>query len=148
MVDLLELRAGVEMQAARYAAMRRTEEHLLRINQALERMLTLPPGDPMGASADFDFHLAVAAAAHNPEFVRFLTFLGQTLIPRQAMRLQADRFATHTGYVAMMRREHTAIAEAIALRDARGAIAAMDTHLTDSAERYRQWATEVAGERS
>jgi DNA-binding FadR family transcriptional regulator len=141
-VSLLELRAGVEIEAAALAAMRRTADNLVKIENALERMAGYGGVDRTGIAADYDFHLSVAAATQNNHFVDFLSYLGKIIIPRQAVRIQVDPTTAMEGYIAMLIREHREILSAIRVRDSHAAKEAMGTHLYGAAERYRRWAVE------
>ncbi len=64
--SVLELRIILECGAARLAASRRSLEELAEIRAALQRMPTQVTNDDVGAQADYDFHVAVVRATHNP----------------------------------------------------------------------------------
>ncbi|MFI8824157.1 FadR/GntR family transcriptional regulator [Streptomyces sp. NPDC053431] len=63
--DVLELRAALEAEAARLAAVRRDTHDLLRLRAALA---TLREEGDRDADADLAFHLAVVEATHNAAF--------------------------------------------------------------------------------
>ncbi|MFJ9826973.1 FadR/GntR family transcriptional regulator [Streptomyces sp. NPDC101160] len=63
--DVLELRAALEAEAARLAAVRRDTHDLLRLRAALT---TLREEGDRNADADLAFHLAVVEATHNTAF--------------------------------------------------------------------------------
>ncbi|MEV5972095.1 GntR family transcriptional regulator [Streptomyces sp. NPDC051921] len=63
--DVLELRAALEAEAARLAAVRRDTHDLLRLRAALA---TLREEGDRDADADLAFHLAVVEATHNTAF--------------------------------------------------------------------------------
>ncbi|MFJ3905116.1 FadR/GntR family transcriptional regulator [Streptomyces sp. NPDC090025] len=63
--DVLELRAALEAEAARLAAVRRDTHDLLRLRAALA---TLREEGDRAADADLAFHFAVVEAAHNTAF--------------------------------------------------------------------------------
>lgn len=142
-LNLLELRAAVEIEAAGLAAMRRTTEQAGRIRAAWGRIEDAID-DPEGSiTADREFHLAVARASGNPRFEEFLGYLRDLLIPRQQVRVQADPSVGHAGYLRMLQREHGEIEQAIRIGDAVEARAAMRRHLIDGAQRYRRWAEDA-----
>jgi DNA-binding FadR family transcriptional regulator len=65
LLEILEVRYGLEREIARLAASRRTEADLQTIRQKLDTSLSLRH-DPQGyISADVAFHIAVARATHN-----------------------------------------------------------------------------------
>jgi GntR family transcriptional regulator, transcriptional repressor for pyruvate dehydrogenase complex len=65
--DVYEVRMGIEVQAARLAARRRTPEDVTAMELALEGRRTASTGDDVTfVDADIALHAAVVAAAHNP----------------------------------------------------------------------------------
>ncbi|TNY37685.1 FadR/GntR family transcriptional regulator [Thermomonospora catenispora] len=67
LLEILEVRRGLEVEAARLAAMRRTEADVTAIRRALQRCEERrAAGDRAGfVEADLDFHTAVVEATHN-----------------------------------------------------------------------------------
>ncbi|WP_214320335.1 FadR/GntR family transcriptional regulator [Nonomuraea sediminis] len=67
-MDIIDVRRGLDMVAARLAATRRTPEDLALMRVALERRDAAARAGDLDAFADADvaFHLHVADAAHNP----------------------------------------------------------------------------------
>lgn len=146
-VGALELRAGVEIEAAGLAAVRRKSSDIDEIARALEDMQHRNGRDASGVAADYAFHFAIARATENTYFVDFLTYLGEFLIPRQSLRVATDPNAGLDTYVAMLVREHHEILNAIRAQDGFAAREAMRRHLGGAAERYRRWAMEAEGRR-
>src|SRR6266436_5653320 len=117
-LDVMELRASVEVEAAGLAAnrgsaaaRRRVARSLSAIDAALER----------GESAigeDFAFHRAIAGATGNSQFPHFLEYLGRFIIPRQSIRVAAHRPEGQRAYLETIQREHTLICDAIIQQDA------------------------------
>ncbi|MEV6808996.1 FCD domain-containing protein [Streptomyces sp. NPDC051132] len=65
--DVYEVRMGVEVQAARLAARRRTPGDIAALAAALaDRRAAAADGDAAFVEADIALHAAVVAAAHNP----------------------------------------------------------------------------------
>jgi DNA-binding FadR family transcriptional regulator len=135
-IEMLELRAAVETEAAGLAAARRSpaqEEAILErfddIDHAMARGIAT-------SEADFQFHLAIADAANNPRFREFLELTGPKMIPRSFLQEQVDEIAS-SDYLAQIQAEHRRIADAIAERAEHGAREAMRSHLKGSQQRYR-----------
>jgi GntR family transcriptional regulator, galactonate operon transcriptional repressor len=63
--DLSEVRGVIEPASARLAALRRTEEDLEALDQALGLMRCAAQGDGDAVAADLAFHGAVSVATHN-----------------------------------------------------------------------------------
>ncbi|MEV8019404.1 FCD domain-containing protein [Streptomyces sp. NPDC086554] len=83
--DVYEVRMLVEVQAARLAALRRTDEDIAAMRAALEgRRAASAEGDAAFVDADIALHAAVVAAARNPVltdlFAEFMPALRQGLI--------------------------------------------------------------------
>ena len=134
-IELLELRTGVEVESAGLAALRRSprqEEQIIDCHR--EILDRLQRGEPTTA-ADFALHLAIADASNNPRFREFLSMIGGGIITRAALQAGQD---TSTGdYIAKLHEEHSAIIEAISNGDEEAARDAMRQHLKGSQARYR-----------
>lgn len=134
-IEMLELRAAVEIEAAGLAARRRSAAQEETIFKACEDMDALIAMGAPSAPGDYAFHLAVAAAAHNPRFAEFLDLTGLGSIPRAALK---EARPSATPYLAQITAEHRTIADAIAAGDEARAKAAMRTHLEGAQQRYRK----------
>lgn len=135
-IEVLELRAAVEMEAAALAAARRSpaqEEAIIERYQDISKLIDA--GQPTQA-ADMAFHLTIADATNNPRFREFLELLGASAIPRAMLQSGTDT-ATPKDYLLKIQEEHRSIAEAISLRDEDAARQAMRVHLIGSQQRYR-----------
>jgi GntR family transcriptional repressor for pyruvate dehydrogenase complex len=144
-LDVMELRASVEVEAAGLAAERGSAAALRRVGASL-KAIDAALGRGEGAiDEDFAFHRAVAEATGNPQFARFLEYLGRFIIPRQSIRVATHRPEGQRAYLETFQREHSTIAAAIAGRDGAAARAAMRSHLANSQARYRQLAAEARG---
>jgi len=133
---VLELRIGVEVEAAGYAALRRTDDDLERMAARLDALeLSIRNGDA-GVEEDFGFHRAILVATRNSYFARLLDTLGNAMIPRQWVPLDRMTPLEREKYVARIQREHHAILSAIRDRNARLAGKQMRTHLTRSYARF------------
>lgn len=135
--SVLELRIGLEAEAASLAAQRREDRHLDRMARALERMEAAIVAGTDAVEPDLDFHRAIAEATYNPNFINLFNYLGAMLIPRT--RLQT--FRLHEGsraeYLQRVNREHGEVYTAIRRRDPEAARAAMRLHLTGSRQRLQ-----------
>jgi GntR family transcriptional repressor for pyruvate dehydrogenase complex len=143
-VQVMELRTGIEVEAAGIAAERVDARMRARIAKALAAIDTaIGRGDP-AIDEDFAFHQAIAQATGNPHFQSFLEFLGRFLIPRQSVRVASLKNGGGLrAYLQRIQREHRAIASAIAAGNAAGARRAMRQHLHGSRQRYQRLAAKV-----
>ncbi|MDQ0455707.1 FadR/GntR family transcriptional regulator [Rhizobium paknamense] len=135
-IELLELRIAVEIEAAALAAQRRSpqqEETILSRHRDL--FMLIEAGQPT-VEADFALHLAIAEATNNPRFPEFLSMIGRSVIPRAVLNDSSDPALQHS-YLSQIHQEHAAIVEAISNGDDVAARAAMKLHLRGSLSRYR-----------
>nr|WP_319516944.1 FadR/GntR family transcriptional regulator [uncultured Cohaesibacter sp.] len=66
LLKALEVRRGIEIEASKAASKRRTESDLLRMEAALIHMESLFHPEGGSGEADFQFHLTIYEASHNP----------------------------------------------------------------------------------
>jgi len=135
-IEMLELRTAVEMEAAALAAARRSPAQEEEIYEAAAAIVALSQKGLATTEADFIFHRAIAVATNNPRFAEFLDVLGEALIPRSALQASST-LRSPDSYIAMISGEHRAIADAIAAGDPEAARDAMRLHLKGSQQRYR-----------
>ncbi|MBM7171492.1 FadR family transcriptional regulator [Streptomyces sp. G44] len=118
--DVYEVRMLLEVQAARLAAMRRTDEDIAVMRAALDgRGAAAAEGDAAFVDADIALHEAVVAAARNPVltdlFAEFMPALRQGLIDLLELidvrREEADHGAA----------SHAELVRAVESKDAEGA---------------------------
>ena len=141
-LNVMELRLGVEIESAGLAAERAGKARARSIAAALEAIERASAQGKNAVDEDLAFHRAVAEATSNPEFARFLQFIGRHLIPRRTVSGLPERMGGRRAYLAIIQEEHRRIFEAIRAGDARAAREAMRRHLTRSLERYRKLAAE------
>lgn len=138
-IAVLELRIGVETEAAALAAQRRTEEDLAAMRTALDTVVQAVENGRDAIGADFQFHLEIARATRNHHFAELMTALGGSrIIPRARLDQAEAPDPEHQRYLRRVNAEHESIFDAIAGQDADGARAAMRTHLANSRERRRR----------
>ena len=134
-VETIEVRAAIEIEAARLAALRGSPAQLTEIGVRWEDMQRAESAEESEA-ADLAFHLAIAAATNNRRFVEFFDFLGSRTIPRAQLRALRQAPPAPPDYAERLLQEHRAISDAIFAGDADAAGEAMRRHLTTSLDRY------------
>ena len=145
-LDVMELRRAVEIDAAGLAAERGTAEQIAAIDAALAAMdRAIGRGEP-AIDEDRHFHRAIAEATGNPHYARFLEFLGHFAIPRRAVANAPWRTEGARPYLDLFQKEHRAIFEAIGQRAPDAARDAMRRHLTNGLKRYRKLAEDAQKE--
>lgn len=140
-IALLELRLSVEVEAAGLCAERRTDAEACAIRALMEQIdARHDDPDAIQIHYDYDFHLAIAEAAHNPFILGFLGYLRPIIVPRfQLGHVVAP--GLKEAYYARIHAEHAAIVDAIERRDGRTARRAMRGHLANSLGRIRALAS-------
>ncbi|WP_157271010.1 FadR/GntR family transcriptional regulator [Azohydromonas aeria] len=141
-IAVLELRIGLETEAAALAAMRRNEGNLHEMRVALDEFAAAVNAGRDAVAPDFAFHLEIARATQNAHFAELLGSLGAKIIPRS--RLGDETSAELQAYLLRANAEHESIFDAIRRQDPEAARAAMRTHLANSRERRRRAAGDVA----
>ena len=140
-LNVMELRTGVEVEAAGLSAERATPAQLKKI---VERFQAIKAAIARGNNAvdeDFAFHCAIADGTGNPQFRRFLEYLGRFIIPRRTV-WGSTRPAARRTDLETFQREHKEILEAIKAGSPEEARAAMQRHLLNSRRRYERIAAE------
>ncbi|MCZ1011562.1 FadR/GntR family transcriptional regulator [Streptomyces lydicus] len=125
--DVYEVRAMVEVQAARLASTRRTDTDIATLRSALDRRRTAAAQTDHAAFVDADIalHAAVVAAAHNPVlsdlFAEFVPALRQGLIDLVELLGLRDEDPQHGDA------RHAALVEAVADGDGEAASRILQT---------------------
>ncbi len=141
-IEIMELRTGIEIEAAGLAAERASAGARQAIEQAFESIERAVARDESAVEQDFAFHRAIAQATGNPKFLQFLNYLGHFIIPRQTVSLTSDA-ARRRAYLRVIQKEHGAILAAVKGGQVAQARAAMRRHLSNSRNRYRRLAASL-----
>lgn len=136
-LNVLELRTAIEVEAAALAARRRSGAQEAAMREAFAAFEAAMRGGGGTAPADFAFHLTIAEATNNPLFPQSLETLGHRTIPRDFLAAIAGDAIHGPAYLARIHAEHAAILSAIAEGDGDGAALAMRAHLSRSRDRYQ-----------
>src|SRR4029077_3928782 len=140
-LEVMELRTGIEIEAAVLAAERASPAQIRNIVDCL-RMIdgALKRGED-AIDQDFALHCSIADAAGNPQFRRLLEHLGRLIIPRQTIR--GGPGMPKRAYIETFQREHREIVQAIRGGGVLQARAAMRRHLVNSRKRYQRLAANL-----
>ena len=137
--QILELRIGIETEAVMLAARRRTPAALAAVTAAFDHCNTVAGQDPeTEAQADFAFHMAIARATQNPQFIQLLNTLGPEIIFDLTLKQRQLNAQQRKTRQRKMNREHGAILAAITMGNANAARTALRKHLEESLSRYRR----------
>ncbi len=132
-LQVMELRRGIEGEAAALSAQRRTPEQLVRIKQALVEIDEAVEKDNDGADEDIGLHKIIALTTGNSLYVSLLDFLDHFM--HASIKVTRANKARHMD--PSIQAEHQAIIEAIAQADPDAARRAAVAHIDNAAARLR-----------
>jgi DNA-binding FadR family transcriptional regulator len=135
-ISVIELRIGIEVEAAGFAALRRDDEDLKRIRARLDQLEAAIEAGGSGAVEDAAFHRSILVATHNPYYARLFDTFGTLMLPRQWAYFEAMQKAEKARHMNRMRREHEAVLLAIEAGDDKSAQRALRSHLSKSLARF------------
>ncbi len=133
LLQVVELRRGLESEIAALAAERRSPAQLDEIRAALDAIDADVQAGGDGVDADMAFHRAIARATGNPHFLSLWDFLGQFL--RGAMIVTRALEARRPDMGSQVLNEHHALLAAIASGDPAAASAAARHHMVMASRR-------------
>jgi GntR family transcriptional repressor for pyruvate dehydrogenase complex len=126
--ELLEVRMGLEGQAALLAAQRATAEDLQVMEKALASMQAENAAGLLGIDDDVSFHMALAFASKNPVQVYIMKNFYDLL--HHGIKENLRTLWEEPASLAIIMRQHREIFEAIKDHDPEGAYQAMKRHIT------------------
>lgn len=135
LASVYELRMELEGGAAALAAERRNAADLDALAGALADLERHQHHPEHGVEHDIAFHLAIAAATHNPFYQDLLQYLNLQL--RLAVSTARANSRQLAGMTDAVHHEHVAVFEAIRDRDAARARLMAERHLRQAASRLR-----------
>lgn len=135
--DVLEVRRGLEGQAAYHAALRAGPEDLDAIRACLDRLAECHDQSDAAAEAHADaaFHLAIADASHNAVLRSVMSSMFGLL--QLSISQSLDKLYVVPRVSERLSRQHQALVDAIAAGDADGARRASDEHIEFVAQTLR-----------
>ncbi len=125
--DLLEVRMGLECNAAAYAAKRATEEDIRFLEKSIAEMKKEVSSGRLGTEADVSFHMAISFATRNPLQVYLMKNFYDFLF--HGIKENLAHLYEKPGNIEKILHQHTAIYEAIRSHDANASFAAMQRHI-------------------
>lgn len=136
-LQIMDLRIGLESEAAALAAQRRTTAQLESIRAALDQLEADIRSADTAVASDIRFHQEIIRATGNHYFRELFAQLEPLLIPRARVDLFKQDRKAKVAYLQRIQQEHAQMFEAIARRDSDAARAAVRLHLSNSRERLR-----------
>jgi GntR family transcriptional repressor for pyruvate dehydrogenase complex len=128
-IDLVEFRAAIEVEAATLAATRRTDENLVAIQEVLEvGRQSIDEGVNTYYEADKQFHIAILCGSHNNLLAASASVIGDFVNRASDFAANATADQLHAAMLEAQT-DHEQVFRAIKLRDPAAAGALMRMHL-------------------
>lgn len=138
--DLLEVRLGLECNAAALAARRADGEDIKAMEHSLEEMKKEIDSGRLGTAADTSFHMAIAYAAKNPIQILIMRNFYDYLF--HGIRTSLEDLYMDGENIDSILKQHIGVIDAIKARDGEGARRAMNTHIDFVVQFYRRRSAE------
>ncbi len=135
-VHVVEVRRVLEGEIAALAAERASRSQVAAMRRALRAIDTAAAAGRDGVAEDLAFHRTIGDATGNPQFSLLIGFLEQYLL--DGMRITRGNEARRLDFMEAVRREHLAIADAIAAGNPARARKAARDHLLRGEQRLVQ----------
>jgi len=127
LLEILELRRGIETEAAALAAQHATDRDLQKIVEAHQNLIEANKAGGMGIEEDRLFHYSIIHASNNSIYKEVFDTVGERF--DEGMRLSKWQSSKLPGRFEEAVKEHESILNALRKRDARMAAEAMRNHL-------------------
>ncbi|HEY9053783.1 MAG TPA: FadR/GntR family transcriptional regulator [Rectinemataceae bacterium] len=142
LINLMEMRLLIEPPIAGQAALRRTEEDVVRMKTCISHLAGVQnqpdAGASTGAQWDSTLHMLVVEAAKNPLLIRLYEGMYSTM--QNYISISRFKLLALESWPSRILSEHTALVNAIADRDVAGAVEAQRRHLSGALEKLRDLA--------
>lgn len=127
LIDLLEVRMGIECNAASLAARRADGEDLAHIETSIRQMKKDTGAGGLGTEGDVTFHMAVATATKNPLQIYIMKNVSDFLFV--GIRENLLHLYENPENIEKILHQHQSVFEAIRARDPGAAFDAMRRHI-------------------
>ncbi|MCG8566583.1 MAG: FadR family transcriptional regulator [Desulfobacterales bacterium] len=134
--DLLEVRMGLECNAASLAALRADESDINAMTQSILEMREEVDSGRLGTVADTAFHMAIAYAAKNPLHILIMRNFYDYLF--HGIRENLKSLYENPANIDIILTQHQGILEAIIGRNPDKAFSSMQTHIRFVMDFFRQ----------
>lgn len=137
--QLMEMRLIIDVHASEFAALRRTDEQLAKLEECLSMLERTPLSSPEGvrihAHYEFLFHMLIVEAAHNAILTR--VYEGLMSLMEKNNEILHQNLTQDEDWANKVVGHHRKTFKAIAEKDPLTAAQAMRHHLLESLDRYQ-----------
>lgn len=131
LVELLEVRKGLEVESARLAAVRSTDSEIAEIGEVVRKMGTALGKGAVYAELDAKLHLRIAAATHNTTLYHLIESIRGPLKDSIEAGLRSRANAIHLLRVQTL---HEDLLQALIRRDPEAAASVMTLHFDEAVQ--------------
>lgn len=135
LIEFMEVRRGLEVEAADLAAQRATPEEVAALNESYLAMEKAIQAGELAVDEDYAFHYAIAVATHNQAYVNVMNTIADLF--RLGLKHSKAQSLHMPGRPLVALEEHEKILTAIKKHDRRAARAAMRLHLANVERKIR-----------
>ncbi|MCE5243117.1 MAG: FadR family transcriptional regulator [Desulfobacteraceae bacterium] len=128
LIDLLEVRLGLECNAVMMAANRATDEDILDLERSIEEITAEIERGGLGQEPDVAFHMGIAYATKNPAHIRIMKNFYELLFFGISTNLQ--HLYSEPANLKKVTEQHRKILDCIRTHDPQAAYEAMREHIT------------------
>ncbi|MBO0343991.1 FadR family transcriptional regulator [Roseibium sp. CAU 1637] len=136
LLELLELRKGVEIEAAGLAALRRSPAQNERIQEAFHDFKEALRNNSGASEKDFELHRRIAEATNNRFYLEFLDYISRQVTVNAPRSLYGGEQSRRLDQLNALEDEHRQLVEAIREQDPEKSRSAMRQHLKASEDRF------------
>ena len=134
-VEILEVRKGLEVEAAGLAAVNATDEDFRIMTATIEEMENALQTSNLGEVSDWKLHFAIARASRNSLLVRLMNTISDTM--RKTIKINREQLFRKKGNPQILFKQHLAVVEAIKSRNVELARQKMYEHLSFAEEEMK-----------
>lgn len=127
LIDLLEVRLGLECSAVMMAAKRATDEDILDLERSFEQMVAEVEHGGLGQEADLAFHMNIAYATKNTIHIHLMKNLFSILF--YGIRKSRQDLYNDPANLERVAEQHAEIVKCIRARDPDSAYKSMEAHI-------------------
>lgn len=133
LLEILEFRRGIEIEAAALAAAKATADDLLQIEKAHQELMKANKSGLVGVDEDYDFHHSIVRASQNSIYKGIYCELSEKL--REEISISKMQSAKIPGRFSVIHKQHEEIVKAIKQNDRNKASESMRKHLISTEQK-------------
>lgn len=133
LLEILEFRRGIEIEAAALAAVKATSHDVEQIERAHDELIKANRAGRVGVDEDYDFHYAIIQASQNSIYKGIYSELSEKL--HEEISISKMQSAKIPGRFSVIHRQHEEIVKAIKEKNRDKASEAMKKHLISTEQK-------------